>query len=139
MGGWPAIALNFICCQTPTESRSDDQRLRVFEGPPSNTRRLHLFTCWEATYHLTICGLTHTDWNHSQTDCLRFANNCHLIYKCRQTAKTLQSTWVSLHWWAQFVCETSLCNKRLNLNSCQLVVFWLRAYIKARSTPAYFM
>lgn len=36
-------------------------------------------------------GLTWIDWNHSQTDWQKFANNHHLIYKCRQTVNTLQS------------------------------------------------
>lgn len=54
------------------------------------------------------CGLTPTDFNHSQTD--SFSNTCCLIFESRQIANRLQSVWVSLHHWAQLICAMSLCN-----------------------------
>lgn len=60
---------------------------------------------------------TLTTHNHSQTGRWRFANNCYLIFNCRQTANMLQSMMNST--------VKHLCNRRLDSTGYQLVLFWL--------------
>lgn len=54
----------------------------------------------------------------------------------RQIAITLQSIWISLHWWAQLVSSVSLCSRELDSIGSQLIVLLLYSYVKARIPSA---
>lgn len=69
-------------------------------------------------------SLTWTDYNHSQTDWQKSANNNSLIYKEKQNANTLQSIWASL----QNESVMHLCKT-------QLIVFWLYFHIQVCWEP----
>lgn len=66
-----------------------------------------------------------SDCSHIQTD-WKFVNNCCLIYKHIFSA----SCRIRLHWWAQVVYNTCLCNSRLDSPGCYLV-FYIKAKLQS--------